>query len=77
MTIYSRLFNCLLLRVKQTENFRWQGTATTARLGGQPGAADCGEQSSLDHRTIEWFGLEGTAKTIEFQPPAVGRDASL
>lgn len=27
MTIYCKLFNCLLLGVKQTENFRWQGTA--------------------------------------------------
>ena len=28
-------------------------------------------------RVIEWFGLEGTFKTIWFQPPAIGRDTSL
>ena len=27
-------------------------------------------------RTTEWFGLEGTLKTIWFQPPAMGRDTS-
>ena len=27
--------------------------------------------------TIEWFELEGTFKTIQFQPSAIGRDTSL
>ena len=26
---------------------------------------------------MKWFGLEGTFKIIQFQPPAIGRDASL
>ena len=28
----------------------------------------------MNHRTIEWFGLEGTLKLIQFQPPAMSRD---
>jgi len=30
--------------------------------------------SMLNHRTIKWFGLEGTLKITWFQPPAMGRD---
>jgi len=29
------------------------------------------------HRIIEWFGLEGTFKIIQFQAPAIGRDTLL
>lgn len=29
------------------------------------------------HRIIEWFGLEGTSKTIQFQPPATGTSHQL
>uniref|UniRef100_A0A8B9GGV5 Cyclic nucleotide-binding domain-containing protein n=1 Tax=Amazona collaria TaxID=241587 RepID=A0A8B9GGV5_9PSIT len=30
---------------------------------------------SQNHGILEWFGLEGTLKLIQFQPPATGRDA--
>jgi len=30
-----------------------------------------------DHRTIQWFGLEGAFKTIWSNPPAMGRDTFL
>ena len=26
------------------------------------------------HRNIEWFGLQGTSKVIQFQPPTMARD---
>ena len=29
-----------------------------------------------DHRVLEWFGMEGTLKVIQFQPHAVGRVAT-
>jgi len=31
-------------------------------------------QEPFYHRIIEWFGLEGTLKTISFQPRAMSRD---
>jgi len=32
------------------------------------------ESKKVKHRIIEQFGLEGTLKDIQFQPPAMGRD---
>jgi len=31
------------------------------------------EDFTLDHRIIEWLGVEGTSRTIKRQPPATGR----
>ena len=36
----------------------------------------CSCLCTLNHRTIEWLGLEGTLKTIQFQSLAVSRTAT-
>ena len=38
--------------------------------GGRAGRGGAGrEETRPDHRVTEWFGLEGTPRTINFQPP--------
>ena len=61
-------------RERRSEQWPWQSKAFICWLG--PGCLGSGVRWVGGFRVIEWFGLEGTLKTIWFQPSAVSRDIS-